>query len=141
MVITRCSSFNFSRFAEGRGDVATAPRHRLRARGVVPVGIGKPVGRPRPRCLQLSHRRHLQLPPRRLGSVVLATSNHPNKTFTRFSDFWTPSPLSVFGTYLRYRIHATSLTSSSFRVPLPPPSADIICGWSLSALQLAVDCR
>ena len=135
MVITRCSSFNFSRFAEGRGDVATASRHRLRARGVVPVGIGKPVGRPRPRCLQLSHRRHLQLPPRRLGSVALAT------THIRFSDFWTPSPLSVLGTDLRYRIYPTSLTSSSFRVPLPPPSADIICGWSLSALQLAVDCR
>ena len=47
-------------------------------------------------------------------------------------DYFTPSPLSEFGSdlYVYHRIHATS--SLSFSVTLPPPSdADIISGSSL----------
>ena len=40
----------------------------------------------------------------------------PYMTSAKFSDFLTPSPLSAFGSALRYRIHATSLTTSAFEV-------------------------
>ena len=41
-------------------------------------------------------------------------------------------PLSAFGTDLSYRIHATSLTATAFPwPPSPPPSADVIYGWSI----------
>ena len=43
-----------------------------------------------------------------------------------------PLPRSAFGTDLYYKIHTVYLISSAFPCPLPPSSADVIYGWSLS---------
>ena len=48
-------------------------------------------------------------------------------TFAKILDFW-PTPLSAFGTDKNYKLHVTSLTTSSF--PWPPSDSDIITGRS-----------
>ena len=60
----------------------------------------------------------------------------PDMISTIFSDFSTPSPLSALGTDLYYKIHATSLTTSAFSLPLPPHpfDTDIIFGGPLKSL-------
>ena len=51
----------------------------------------------------------------------------------QFLGFWASSPLSVFGTEIQYRIHATFPTTSPFwQAPPSPLSADVISTSSLN---------
>ena len=57
----------------------------------------------------------------------------PYMKSAKLSEFWTPSPLSAFGTDLQYSIHATFLTTFSFG--LTPLTADVIYGCPLIAIH------
>ena len=63
--------------------------------------------------------------------VALYVWELPDMMFTKQSGFL-DSPSSSFGTYLYYRIHATSSLHLFFHDPPLPSDADIICGSSLS---------
>ena len=55
----------------------------------------------------------------------------PDMMSAKFSDYLTP--LFAFGSDLHYKIHATSLTTSTFPGPLSSSNADIISGSSRMA--------
>ena len=74
------------------------------------------------------------------------TGDDPHMTSAKCCDFFYPSPLvciySASDSY--HKIHTTFLTTSIFVGPTPPPSADVICGWSLSMQSwacMSVCCR
>ena len=77
----------------------------------------------------------LRLVPRPSCEVPPALGDHPHMTFALSSDFVIspipPSPLSTFLNYFHSKIQATSFTPSAFWGP--PPTADVICEWSLGA--------
>ena len=54
----------------------------------------------------------------------------PDMMSAKISDFLTLSPLSTCESDLYYKIHATSLTTSSFPWPPSPSNADIVISWS-----------
>ena len=51
-----------------------------------------------------------------------------------YAIFWPTLPLSTFGSDLYYKIHGTTLTTSTFPCP-SPPDADIISGSSRSSIR------